>query len=751
MTVNVYEVYEDILDQINKKHLTNYKLGTPLGEGKFVKVFEIFGYKDDDEYVGRFTLKPTTEDSWEWIKTKTEQEYKLLTQKGIQEKYVGKLCKTYQSEDWYFSIQKKYITLPNYLRNELGKNPDNKKKELIFSKILYELSDALFYIHNFDYENSKGILLRDVKPENIMYDPRIDRCILCDFNIAREYNPKEYWAGTTMMVGTPEYMAPEIVAVGGTEKYPNPRQDIYSLGATLFTLTTRKSLKEEVDDSVYKYQEISDDQKFNALRKSGLSKEFQNIIYCSIQADPEKRYQEADELFTYVSSLYHSRYFETKYKETLEELKEKKLRNKELVAQISSMNSDSTKKEKTTKKTLLEADNKIQELNKSNSELKSELLSLEKKYEKEKKLSSEYRDKYAKLVNKLNAEKIKFNGNEKFALVGFIFCIIAAIIALILSTFGSITLNKHVDAFIPLLSVLPLMYYVILYDKWESNHTASIFILSLSYSALQWFSLVRIPGTYFYLESIAYIIWAIVMAIIVKDISKLLKPKLKHINIFLVGIFIILIISILFSLGLLSTNMNTAVGKHITLGTYEQDDDEYDGEEDLTWTIESKIQKDFLVLSCDKCIDFMPFNDEAQEDIMWQNSTIKEWLDSDFLNSFSKSEQDTLAFRTMDYDEEEFVLLNSADQFELFGKMPMPSEYAKSKYDNANKRTEKPWVFTQDFYENSNGTSYIKVIQPGDSKVEYLSCESHGYIRPIILVSKTQLEKYMKEKEKDEE
>ena len=83
--------------------------------------------------------------------------------------------------------------------------------------------------------------------------------------------------------------------------------------------------------------------------------------------------------------------------------------------------------------------------------------------------------------------------------------------------------------------------------------------------------------------------------------------------------------------------------------------------------------------------------------------------------------------------------------------MPMPSEYAKSKYDNANKRTEEPWVFTQDFYENSNGTSYIKVIQPGDSKVEYLSCESHGYIRPIILVSKTQLEKYMKEKEKDEE
>ena len=37
------------------------------------------------------------------------------------------------------------------------------------------------------------------------------------------------------------------------------------------------------------------------------------------------------------------------------------------------------------------------------------------------------------------------------------------------------------------------------------------------------------------------------------------------------------------------------------------------------------------------------------------------------------------------------------------------------------------------------------------TKVEYLSCESHGYIRPIILVSKTQLEKYMKEKEKDEE
>lgn len=748
MTVNVYEVYEDILDQINKKHLTNYKLGTPLGEGKFVKVFEIFGYKDDDEYVGRFTLKPTTEDSWEWIKTKTEQEYKLLTQRGIQEKYVGKLCKTYQSEDWYFSIQKKYITLPNYLRNELGKNPDNKKKELIFSKILYELSDALFYIHNFDYENSKGILLRDVKPENIMYDPRIDRCILCDFNIAREYNPKEYWAGTTMMVGTPEYMAPEIVAVGGTEKYPNPRQDIYSLGATLFTLTTRKSLKEEVDDSVYKYQEISDDQKFNALRKSGLSKEFQNIIYCSIQADPEKRYQEADELFTYVSSLYHSRYFETKYEETLEELKEKKLRNKELVAQISSMNSNSTKKEKTTKKTLLEADNKIQELNKSNSELKSELLSLEKKYEREKKLSSEYRDKYAKLVNKLNAEKVHLESSEKFVLVGFILCTIATIAALILSIFGSIVLTTKISAYIPLLSGVPLIYYLLFYAKWTPRYTISVVILSLVYSALEWISLARIPGTYYYAESLAYIIWAILIAIVSKEFSIVLKSKMKHINIPLACIFIMLILSVLFSLGILSTNMDAAVGKHITLGTYEQDGDEYNGEEDLTWTIESKVQNDFLVLSCDKCIEYKPFNDEVQEDLEWKDSTIKAWLDSEFLNSFSKEEYDVLAYRTTNYDEDEFVILNYPDQINLLNKMPMPSEYAELKRDDLQvNKTETPLAFTNTRYKNYKGTSLIKAVSPGQSKITYIPCTSYCYIRPIILVSKTNLDKYMMNKE----
>ena len=749
MTVNVYEVYEDILAQINKEHLTNYKLGNPLGEGKFVKVFEIFGYKDDDEYVGRFTLRPTTDDSWEWIKNKTELEYKLLTQKNIQEKYVGKLCKTYQSDEWYFSIQKKYITLPNYLRNELGKNPNKKKKELIFSKILYELSDALFYIHNYDYENSKGILLRDVKPENIMYDPRMDKCILCDFNIAREYNPKEYWAGTTMFVGTPEFMAPELL--DGTEKYPNPRQDIYSLGASIFTLTTRKSPKEEVEGSNYKYKEISDDQKYNALKKSGLSKEFQNIIYCSIQADPEKRYQEADELFTYISSLYQSRYFEKKYEDTLTELKEQQAENEKLNARIESMNVKSSKKEKDTKKTLLEAEkknteslNKIEELNKKNSELKNQLISLEKKYEKEKKLSADYKEKNQKLIKTINAEKIKFNTDEIIAFIGLILCMGFSIAALLVSIFNPVFSGEKYR-FLPMIFNLPMFYYLFS-GKYSGKCLTWLIIFSASYSAGMWFRYIRIPTTYYYLDSIIYVTWSLCIAVLILEYCQKLKSKLKNIYVLPMCVFIILAIFSSFSLGLLSTNMDTAVGKHVSFGTYEQDGDLDNGEEELSWKIESKIQENFLILSCDKCIDYLPFNSEAQEDVTWADSSIRKWLNTTFLKSFSEEEQEVLAYRTI-ADSEEYVSLNEPDQFNLISKMPMPTEYAEQKYDNANYKTEKPWVYTNSIYKNYEETTLIKVINPGESKVGYMACELNGYIRPIIVVSKSDLDKYLKERE----
>ena len=85
-----------------------------------------------------------------------------------------------------------------------------------------------------DYAHGQGVIHRDLKPANFLLASD-GRLVLADFGIARIMEDTSGGSGLTstgMIIGTPEYMAPEMVN-GEQVDY---RADIYELGVVLFQM-----------------------------------------------------------------------------------------------------------------------------------------------------------------------------------------------------------------------------------------------------------------------------------------------------------------------------------------------------------------------------------------------------------------------------------------------------------------------------------------------------------------------------------
>jgi serine/threonine protein kinase len=96
-------------------------------------------------------------------------------------------------------------------------------------RLLCEIAAALAYAH------VRGVIHRDIKPDNILLDEESGRAMVTDFGIARALESGTRLTITGNAVGTPTYMSPE-QAIG--EREVDGRSDIYSLGVLGYQMLT---------------------------------------------------------------------------------------------------------------------------------------------------------------------------------------------------------------------------------------------------------------------------------------------------------------------------------------------------------------------------------------------------------------------------------------------------------------------------------------------------------------------------------
>ncbi len=110
---------------------------------------------------------------------------------------------------------------------------DGPLSPLEVSRLLEGVTDSLAEAH------AHGVIHRDLKPSNVLMVPNRQGTLqpkVIDFGIARIESPNR--SPTGMIMGTPEYMAPEQVRGGAAMDH---RVDQYALGVMVFELLTNRT------------------------------------------------------------------------------------------------------------------------------------------------------------------------------------------------------------------------------------------------------------------------------------------------------------------------------------------------------------------------------------------------------------------------------------------------------------------------------------------------------------------------------
>ena len=189
------------------------------------------------------------------------------------------------------------------------------------------------------------------------------------------------------------------------------------------------------------------------------------------------------------------------------------------------------------------------------------------------------------------------------------------------------------------------------------------------------------------------------------------------------------------------------VGDTIIFGQYEQDGNTSNGKEDIKWKV-LKIESDKVLIISEVCLESKPIH-PSDVNVTWETSSIRQWLNNEFLNTFSNTQKsiikkshisnDTYILNAdSGNDTNDYIFLLSVDEAQMYFQSDEARYAAFSKRASENKSESFWWLRTK-------GEGYLSatfVMMSGKISTHGVNYWGHRYgIRPAMWIDISDLNK----------
>ncbi|MEO0840400.1 MAG: protein kinase [Cyanobacteria bacterium J06643_5] len=266
-----------------------YKIIRTLGQGGFGRTYLAEDQRRFNELCAIKELIPaaTGVSAWEKAQELFEREAASLYQ--IEHSQVPKFRERFEQDQRLFLVQDYVEGKTYYELLEERKNIGGAFTEAEVLRLIRSMLPVLSYIH------SKGIVHRDISPDNIIMRETDKMPVLIDFGVVKELRLKLQSKNATPQtyVGKPGYSPSEQIQTG--QAYPS--SDLYALAVSAIVLLTAKEPAELFDDNllVWNWQPLVT-----------VNPKFAEILNRMLSHKPGGRYQSAREVSEALESLNQS-------------------------------------------------------------------------------------------------------------------------------------------------------------------------------------------------------------------------------------------------------------------------------------------------------------------------------------------------------------------------------------------------------------------------------------------------------------